>query len=306
MRFSTGMMGVMVVGVALALAVLGAWALSTDVTERETTIYNELTEITPLFGSEPSPEYVSYTPILNYTGYYTDNSTRADTHYFDGVDYDRSARANTYKLNLMYTSHTYDITDLSGITSTTSFDLDVDYWPSNNDYNKIQNVSKISLTQLIEDLGLDTYTKVTFTNTDPDYSESESFVTFAVSTDMVGGIQRTYYMKDPSLTGDLQVGASIFGAKRAASDTNNVVLAAEVDVSAGLVTLYAGAEGLQDPTETFMASPVGTFDASMVYLLWGGSSGLLYDFELGDSVVYNAYTFPATTYMDPTQGVALE
>lgn len=293
MRFREGMLGITVVMVAISMGLLGGWALSTDVVESEKTVYNELTEITPLFGSENAPQFTPYNPSSNYTGYYTDDSTVGSTHYFDGVDYERSARANTYRLNLMYTSHDAATQNLTGITSDSTFSLEVAYWPGNNDYNRIQNVSKIALSQLIEDLDLDTYSKILLNNANPDYSTTQSFVTFAVSSDMIGSGSREFFLKDPSLTGDLRYGSGPIYINVAASDTPNVTFAAEIDLATGLVTLY------EDNDAT---TAVGTFDASMVYLIWGGSSST---FKLGDSVVYDAYQFPAPAYMDPSKGVEL-
>lgn len=95
------MLGVVTVTLALAIALLGAWVLSTDVTERETTVFNPLADVTPLFEGTMAPEYIDYSPSTNYTGYYTDNSIINNKIYTDGINYDSSTKVNPYRLNPM-------------------------------------------------------------------------------------------------------------------------------------------------------------------------------------------------------------
>lgn len=295
MKFRSGMLGITVVMVALAGALLGAWALSTDVESKTITVYNELTDITPLFGTDNAPTYTNYNPSTNYTGYYTDDSTVGSTKYFDGVDYDRSSRANTYKLNLKYTSSSANIYSLEDTASSSDFTLGVIYWPSSNSMQTISNVPHLSILELIEEISLGSYTKVQFKNvTDPEYDTSGSFITFATASAMSGTSNRTIYMKNPSLTGDLDRG---LGMTRPASETEDPISSAVYDSTTGLVTLYYG----NDYTDS-----VGIFDPSQVYILWSGTPGLFSNFTFNDALTYNAQMFPQATYMNPSKGVELE
>lgn len=296
MKFRSGMLGVTVVMVAIAGALLGAWALSTDVNSTTITVYNELTEITPLFGSEPVPQYSNYNPSTNYTGYYTDNSVIDDVRYFDGVDYTSSVRANTYRLSLPPTSSITDTQSLAGITPDANLNLSIWYWPSNNSQQHIQNVNGLTVADLITAMGLGSYTKIKMYNTtDPDFVTTESFVVFEPLSEMSGSsASRLMYMKNPSLTGDLDRG---LGMTRPASETSDPIVAMSYDATTGFVSLY------YDNDMTVKAG--GLYSPDQVYILWGGSSGILYNFIFGDSFDYEALQLPQVTYMDPSKGVSL-
>lgn len=286
MRFREGMLGITVVMVAIALGLLGGWALSTDINETETTTYTELTEITPLFGSENTPQYTKYNPSSNYTGYYTDDSIINGDRYFDGVDYETSPRANVYRLNLPPTSSTYDDNyDLSAVTPDSTKLLH--YWAVNETVKSISGVNVISLENLIAGLNLSTYNRFIITNSTPvtDYSVSGSFVNFAKYADL----EKTDF-KNPNLTGNLTVEQWI---TMPADEAADIILAIDYDVNSGMVNAYYDV----DMTEKAW----GLASASSVYLLWGGSG----TFTFGDEINYTAYAMPGPTYLDPSKGVEL-
>ena len=87
MQFRQGMLGVAVLAVAIAGALIGAWVMSMDVEEREVINFSPLTDITGLFDTEMAPQFTDYSPSSNYTGYWTSTSVDGETRYFDGVDY---------------------------------------------------------------------------------------------------------------------------------------------------------------------------------------------------------------------------
>lgn len=298
MRFREGMLGITVVMVAIAVGLLGGWALSTDVIQTEKTVYNELTEITPLFGSENAPQYTTYNPSSNYTGYYNDDSTVNDHHYFGGVEYTQSARANQYFLDLPPESSLADTTfSLENTESDSSFSLGTWYWSSTNNPQHTVSVKHLTVDALIEELALDSYTRVIIKNTaqPSDWSLADSFVTFALLSDMesIGVLgDKVIYLKNPSLTGELRSGTN-----RLASETPDVIMAAEYDQRFGLVTLYR---------DVSMTDPIGQYDPQSVCILWGGNADLFNNFYWGDTIEYSADMFPQKTYLDPAKGVELE
>ena len=298
MRFREGMLGVTVVMIAISMGLLGGWALSTDVIQTEKTVYNELTEITPLFGSQNTPQYTTYNPSSNYTGYYNDDSTINDHKYFGGVEYVQSARANQYFLDLPPDSSLPATTfSLENTESNSSFTLGTWYWPADNNPQHTVSVSHLTFDALITELSLDSYTRVTVRNTaqPSDWSLADSLVTFSLVSDMesVGALgDKVIYLKNPSLTGELRSGTN-----RQASDTADVILAAEYDQRFGLVTLYR---------DVAMTDPIGQYDPQSVCILWGGNADLFNNFYWGDTIEYSADMFPQKTYLDPAKGVELE
>ena len=294
-----GKVGILVIMISLAGMLGIGWFMSMDVVMTEKTVYNELTDITPLFGSEQAPEFTDYTPSTNYTGYYTDDSTIDGVKYFAGVDYDTSARANIYRLNLAPTSTTSPTSyDLTGTTSTADNGLEVFYWSANNNMQQVQTVGHLKVSELITTLGMGSYTKVTVTSSAQpvDWSTADSFISFIPIGELSGGPSTNYigYMKNPSLTGDLDRG---LGMKRAASDTTDVILAMQYDSQTGYVTLYRDV----DMTDQYP----GIFSPDQVFILWGGNSGVLYNFVFGTDIIYSGQLFPGLTYMDPTKGVEM-
>ena len=100
MQFRQGMLGVAVLAVAIAGALIGSWVMSMDVEEREVINSSPLTDITGLFDTEMAPQFTDYSPSSNYTGYWTPSSVIDNERYFDGVDYTPANRANNYRVNL--------------------------------------------------------------------------------------------------------------------------------------------------------------------------------------------------------------
>lgn len=291
------MLGVTVVTVALAAALLGAWALSTEVSEVDVTVYNPVTDITPLFGTEKAPDYIEYSPSTNYTGYYTDDSIVNNTKYFDGVDYTEASRANQYRLKLAPTivDSTVDLTTITGDSDTFRFT----YFPTNEispDYRF--EVEHITIGGLMDVLGMSDYNGFTITTDGSfDYTQAGSFIAIAVAQPGSGSIDHYAMMKKPGLTGTLTYNdpgvPSAFDPTYEASSVSDLIVAADYDVENNMLQLYYDVE---------MTKPAGIFAPSDVYVLWStGTSG----FYLGSDAAIQGLDYPAPQYMDPSKGVQL-
>lgn len=281
-----GKVGILVIMISLAGMLGIGWFMSMDVVMTEKTVYNELTDITPLFGSEQAPEFTDYTPSTNYTGYYTDDSIINGSKYFDGVDYGVSTRANVYRLDLApESSSEVDDYDLSGVTPDST--KLIHYWAVNETVNNVFSVNVISMENLITGLNLTTYNRFTLANSSEvsDYTEAGSFIMFARASDLTGDNN----FKNPELTGTLIVESWI---TMPADEAANPILAIDYDTRTNMVNAYYDVD---------MTEKAGLIAASDVYLLWGGSG----TFSFGDEMDYTAYRFPGATYMDPTKGVEL-
>lgn len=289
MAKKTGMIGVLALMVALMGAILGSWALSTDVNDVERTTYTELTDITPLFGSDNAPQYTQYNPSANYTGYYTDDSTVGNVKYFAGVDFTESARPNTYKLNLAPTGSTTGTADLSAVTSSATT-LSVSYYEGMLPYGV--DVSHLTIPELVTALNLSGYQTYVFKNpTQPvDWTDTDSFITFTIPTMVNPNNSRYYLIKDPTVTEDLSLSVN---TKVPASSVSNPIMAASYDTLTDRVTLYY---------DVAMTQKVNTYSSSDVNIFWGGANGSI---TFGSSIDYVGMSFAPDTYMDPSKGVEL-
>lgn len=285
-----GMIGVLALMVALMGAILGSWALSTDVNDVERTTYTELTDITPLFGSDNAPQYTQYNPSANYTGYYTDSSIIGNVKYFAGVDFTQSARPNTYKLNLAPTGSTTGTADLSGVTSAVET-LSLSYYETNS-FPYGVDMSHLTIPELVTALNLSGYDTYVFKNpTQPiDWTDTDSFITFTTPTMVNPDNSRYYLMKNPLVTGEVPL---TLGRNVPADTISNPILAASYDTLANRVTLYYDID---------MTQKVNTFSPSDVNIFWGGANGYI---TFGNSIDYVGMSFAPDTYMDPSKGVEL-
>lgn len=102
--FRNGMLGVVIVALALGGAIFGAYFAGIESVEHEVVKYNELADVTGLFDTDKSPQYIDYDPSTNYVGYYSQESysEEMDKYYFaaDEVGFTESTTINNYKIPL--------------------------------------------------------------------------------------------------------------------------------------------------------------------------------------------------------------
>lgn len=311
MRFREGMLGITVVMVAISMGLLGGWVLSTDVNDVETTIYNELTEITPLFGSENAPQYTTYNPSSNYTGYYTDSSTIDGQKYFDGVDYTSSSRANTYRLNLAPVSSDTGTASLSGVDYETGYSARYYDKDSNGDlYFKFIGVHDAYLSEILTLIGTEGWDVITiaseenlvdFTNT---AGQDVSFdgILFTSSADWVANSTNghIFFGGSPTTTGET-VNPNLADYPGPYTLTRPAV-AISVDLRTNTATLF------YDYQMQERASIVSIDDVIVTYGTWSAPSTQngIKQIDLLDSIDYKKYVLPLPTYLDPSKGVEME
>ncbi len=293
LNFSSGMLGVTVVVVALAFALLGSWALSTEVSEVDVVTYNPVTDITPLFGSDKAPDYIEYNPSTNYTGYYTEDSIIGETKYFDGVDYDASSRPNQYRLNLEPISSTSDDDyDLSVYDSSASSSFSVRLFVANGLAFRIGTPYSMLLSDLTTSMGFENFDELTIRNT-----SSVDWTTDYGAGQWVTFIPKSWIGINPysSTYADLRMPGNTDASTGSYADWtwNTPIMACKYDITNGTVVLY---------TDTDMLNQAGIFTPSEVYVAWG-LEGMTY--ELATTTGVEAADYPDATYMDPSKGVEL-
>lgn len=294
MQFKNGYLGAFLVVIAVVMTIAGSYVMSLDMEETTAIKYRDSADLTGLFDAEEAPSYMPFNPSANQTGYYTDRNTK----YFDGVDANITTQPNKYVLNLAPISTTTgNDYDLDNVTSAGTQWYEVYYWTDNQTLNRVNGTGHITLTSLITTLGLDDSTKISITTgATPDYTASDDFITFTTTDKISGGsilANKTVYMKNPSLTGELDIS---LGLVRPAAETDDPVLAVSWDKNNGYATLYY---------DIAMTKPAGVASPSDVWLIWGGNSPLG-QWIFGHAIDYVGQTFPANQYMIVADGVTLE
>lgn len=106
-RFPNGMAGVCITTLAIMGMVLSGYALSVQESERVVTGYEYITDVSGLFEYSQDPQYVTYNPAENWTGFYT-----TDQNVTGGIDFKGSGAANSYPIKQPSTQLSSESTDL--------------------------------------------------------------------------------------------------------------------------------------------------------------------------------------------------
>lgn len=313
MQFRNGMLGVAVIAVALAAALLGSWVMSMDLEEREVTKYNQLADVTPLFGSEPAPEYITYDPVSNYTGYFTEDTIIDGVTYFGGVDYKESTRASNFRLNLPpeeFARQTYDLLQISEYDSDYRYvwyadynETDGFYLKRNNDSHNDNDGHTVSLADLVETLnaGHD-YNSFKFSSTDGlvfsnPYGQNVSVDWCVFTTLSEWGTYRDSY-------NTMFLASSAAMANPTAAYDGRLVLpklSAVVDLNLNQAILYYDNE---------FQNQAGIYTLDDVLISCSGGNPTVTTpagyIAFGTTINYVAQDIPDPKFMDPSAGVELQ
>ena len=118
MRFESGMLGFLVVVLAIGFSIAGTILLSAEEQTYTVTKYDLVTDVTGLFDTDESPQYFDYDLSQNYTGYYTMNTVVNGVNYWGGADYNPTS-INNYPVQYAPEDDTTTSVDLStlGLTN---------------------------------------------------------------------------------------------------------------------------------------------------------------------------------------------
>ena len=98
MEFREGMLGVVIVGLAIVGALGVSYFAGIEPTDVEVTKYEYLADVSGLFDYDQSPQYIEFDPSTNYVGYY---STDTGEYWpVDSVGYERNQNVNNYRVKL--------------------------------------------------------------------------------------------------------------------------------------------------------------------------------------------------------------
>lgn len=283
------MLGVCVVIIAVVASIGGAWALSMDMEEVQVTKYNYVADITGVFDSNKAVQFIEYEPSTNFTGYYTNTTTK----YFDGVDYSTSSKANNYKLNLAPLNTTNSTVTLTTLTSETVAPPSVPDWNvryANTDSTTVVcYANQVSFSSFITQKNLGSYdvVKVSANVTTVDYTSASggwfTFATKSMKTSATIIEDGHYNFKNPSVTSADKESWSV------------PILSAIYDGTA--VELFYNPD---------FTNSAGVYTASEVVLLYYRSSSYTGTLTLSDTAKLYAVEMPDVTYMDVSRGVSCE
>ena len=296
MRFENGMLGFLIVVLAIGGSVFGTILLSAEESTYDVTKYRFETEVTGLFPVDTSPEYYDYDLARNYTGYYTPNSLVNGVYYFDGATF-RNTSVNNYPVKFAPlnngTNSTEDLNDLSlpntdpPGASTFTLLYYVNAIPTTSG-NYGAQAQCVSVTTAITQMGLDSYEYVSFKST----GTETDWVFFGSVDDIksVGGGYSYYtsYTKPELMeqNGSIMQPAAI--SMKYQKSTNTISLYSDDSLSGGKLVRTL------DASKTIMMFSLGT---------WSGQ-GDNYLLE-GDTVVVDGWDVPETQYMDISNGVTV-
>lgn len=156
MELRDGMLGVVIIAVALSVALFGSYLAGVTSYETEVINYKWLADVSGEFDYDQSPQYIDFDPSSNYTGYYSTESKKPyeEGYYFaEGqVDYTPytdtygNVIANNYKLDLApeeYEMGTVDVSDCDVTWRTGDWDPPYSIYYNYNSADN-ENVEKVA------------------------------------------------------------------------------------------------------------------------------------------------------------------
>ena len=302
--FRNGMLGVVVVAVAIGAALFASYFAGIESVEHDVVKYNELADVTGLFDTETSPQYVDYDPSSNYTGYYSEQSYSEITekyyfaedqvYYHPNVDQYGNPRVNNYKVNLIPIdngNYRVNLSDIPGLEQTDDRYM-IFYHPTSVNTAWTWGTAKAyTLSSLIENIVGGSTNTINIHTRDADWSQTDLDVPLIIPTSWFGneGTSHAVVMYNPNV--DPSNIETVF-QKHAPYQSFSI------DVTTNTVTAYTDANYSEGATQYRLDS---------MLLFWGDDPeqlGLRH-LNLSEYISYHSYNI-RTDYLDPNYGVSLK
>lgn len=294
MRFESGMIGCLIVVLAIGGAVFGNVLLSADTHTETVTKYDFKTEVTGLFDTDTSPQFFDYDISKNYTGYYTSSTIDGNRYYWGGATFTQTGVNNytvEYKPLNVATTNKYNLNDLGLTTSTPpSGDLE-DYvrftYVDFNNFFTGAYLGSSTLSSLITSLSLEDY---------------DNIIVKPTSDDLDDGIY--FHSKDDYERADDYHGnyywLGAISNYENAPDSSKMCMSCLYDKATGNVKLYSGRNA--EPSTLLRILPLA--DVCINYKLTS-ESNVGTPAIAGESAIVSAYNNGIFEYMDISQGVRI-
>lgn len=322
MEFREGMLGVVVVALALTGALFASYFAGIDSEQVEYTDYDYLADISGLFTYDQSPTYIEFDPSTNYTGYYSEST--GEYWPEELVDYNSNVnpttgtpRANNYKVNLSPTSVTELTADVETLDpdDPLSGNSNVVYFSNTHDTWVADSVSVGSIADLINKLQLPDNVNEIFLSSEGAYTEDNMiegdqtvdwnlFTTKSmwVHSDFLVASEDTLYIwSDAKFQAEGKkpgyVGPPPYPGM-ADAVYHKMCLSCVVDVQKGVASLYS------DKDHTILVEQVTVEDALVVY---GDGRTVIGPpmVEFNTDISVKAWE-KHTDWLDPNYGVAMK
>ena len=115
MKFQSGILGVIIVVIALMGTVFGGFILNVNGQSTVTTDYTSVTDVSSLYTYTEQPDFIEYNPAKNFTGYQLSNNSGS------GISFTHSSTANQYYMG-QYTN-TVETLNITSLVTETDFGI---------------------------------------------------------------------------------------------------------------------------------------------------------------------------------------
>lgn len=180
MEFREGMLGVVVVALALTGGMFASYFAGIEGEDREYTDYQYLADVSGLFDYDKSPTFIDYEPSSNYTGYYSEDTGEYwPEEYVDYVPNVNPStgdqRVNNYRVVKEPTSVTtlnvpLDDLDLDNPMPAT---VQIVYFENTHNDWVADSISVASLREIIEKMNLPSEINEVYLMSPQNYTENE-------------------------------------------------------------------------------------------------------------------------------------
>lgn len=296
MRFESGMLGFLIVVLAIGGGIAGTFLLSGEETSYEVTRYNLLADATGLFDTDESPQYFDYDLSKNYTGYYTENTVINGVPYWGGATFTQTGVNNypVWTTPSSDTSGTYHIGAYNGSLTESeppydNYVMSLSYYYQETVPNSTSGFAGKSVTvqSVINALGLNTYDIVTLSSQEDSNPANFNKMVFFGSVD-------DYYGTHGSLV--KYVAYQYYNNYPSDSNYNIVSFSCKVNLITNNVDLYYGKGATQN---TYVRS-IDLDKATVIYADWGHL-----DSHQHEVIDVTANNNPSVSYMDISRGVTI-
>lgn len=309
--FKNGMLGVVIIALAIAGALFGSYLAGIETEQVEVTKYDYLADVSGLFEYDQSPQYIEFDPSTNYTGYYSDESYADNKYYFaeNQVDFTSSPNVNNYRIDLKPTLGEIRTVDISTITDsednplpTTSDTYRLTYVADTNSDNTYWRGHPVLLSDVIANM---TYgegtTELRFTTSDVDWNGTHtgSGVNSRMSLDTVLFVPSSWltYQASGMYWGAI-VNPSIDPTTISITGgAKSPIQSMKIDITTRSVKAYSD-DSYADLIQTFDATSILVFSGDDPYQQMSPK------LNLGDFTFQEVQT--KNVYLDPNMGVWLK
>lgn len=303
--FKNGMLGVVIIALAVAGSLFGSYLAGIDTEQVEVTKYDYLADVSGLFQYDESPQYIDYDPSSNYVGYYSNDSylDKTDTIYFpeNEMGFNRSATVNNYKIDRMPTVDNEDSVDITDLNVTKNYDYRIHYiygWSAPDVVYQAWASHSTTLSDVIDKMNIPstkTNVRIDLDGNWNEINQSEDELSTIVIIPKTQFISNVASLLNPTLDMD---------ELRQNTGMNNV----HYPIKSFIVDLKSNVTKCFDDNG-FKGNYV-TVDTDSLIVCYGPSSIInstaSYDLDLGTDMDYETMTYPPNTYLDPNTGVWLK